>query len=95
MECPVAAYYQFLIGVFRFNDKLLHEAAKPLMSMIPCPFSNSRKTRLGVRGLGGAGLVEEGADAYGPLSGITLHRVVDGRIDDGTFLPLDPGPGGR
>jgi 3',5'-cyclic AMP phosphodiesterase CpdA len=30
-----------------------------------------------------------GAGAYGPLSGITLHRVVDGRIDDGTFLPLD------
>jgi 3-methyladenine DNA glycosylase AlkD len=36
-----------------------------------------------------------GADAYGPLSGITLHRVVDGRIDDGTFLPLDPSPAGR
>jgi len=35
------------------------------------------------------------ANAYGAVSGITLHRVVDGRIDDGTFLPLDPGPGGR
>lgn len=28
---------------------------------------------------------------YGPVSGITLHRVVDGRVDDGTFLPLDAG----
>jgi predicted phosphodiesterase len=36
-----------------------------------------------------------GADAYGPLSGITLHRVVDGRVDDGTFLALDPRPGSR
>jgi len=36
-----------------------------------------------------------GANAYGPLSGITLHTVVDGHVDDGTFLPLDPGPGGR
>jgi predicted MPP superfamily phosphohydrolase len=36
-----------------------------------------------------------GANAYGPLSGITLHRVVDGRVDDGTFLPLDPRPAGR
>jgi hypothetical protein len=27
---------------------------------------------------------------YGPVSGITLHRVVDGHVDDGTFLPLDP-----
>ncbi|MBW2278395.1 MAG: hypothetical protein JRF63_12950, partial [Deltaproteobacteria bacterium] len=35
------------------------------------------------------------ANPYGPLSGITLHRVVDGRIDDGTFLPLDPLPDGR
>jgi len=35
------------------------------------------------------------ANAYGPLSGITLHRVVDGHIDDGTFLPLDPRPGSR
>jgi predicted MPP superfamily phosphohydrolase len=32
---------------------------------------------------------------YGPLSGITLHRVVNGRVDDGTFLPLDPVPGGH
>jgi len=29
-------------------------------------------------------------NAYGPLSGITLHHVVDGRVDNGTFLPLDP-----
>ena len=35
------------------------------------------------------------ANAYGAVSGITLHRVVDGRIDDGTFLPLDPGLDGR
>lgn len=28
--------------------------------------------------------------AYGPVSGITLHRVSRGRVDDGTFLPLDP-----
>jgi hypothetical protein len=34
-----------------------------------------------------------GAD-YGPVSGITLHRVTDGRVDDGTFLPLNAGPGG-
>jgi 3',5'-cyclic AMP phosphodiesterase CpdA len=33
------------------------------------------------------------ANAYGPVSGITLYRVHDGRVDDGTFLPLDP-PGG-
>lgn len=33
--------------------------------------------------------------AYGAVSGITLHRVVDGHVDDGTFLPLDPIPGGR
>ena len=31
---------------------------------------------------------------YGPVSGITLHRVLDGRVDDGTFLPLDVEPGG-
>jgi 3',5'-cyclic AMP phosphodiesterase CpdA len=35
-----------------------------------------------------------GAD-YGAVSGITLHRVTDGRVDDGTFLPLDPVPHGR
>ena len=35
------------------------------------------------------------ANPYRALSGITLHRVVDGHIDDGTFLPLDAGPGGR
>lgn len=28
--------------------------------------------------------------SYGPVSGITLHRVSNGRVDDGTFLPLDP-----
>jgi hypothetical protein len=33
------------------------------------------------------------ADAYGPLSGITLYRVHEGRVDDGTFLMLDPLPG--
>lgn len=36
--------------------------------------------------------------AYGPVSGITLHRVVDGQVDDGTFLPLEAGcrrPPGR
>ena len=33
--------------------------------------------------------------AYGPVSGITLHRVTDGHVDAGTFLPLDPVPGGR
>ncbi|MGI9629030.1 MAG: metallophosphoesterase [Longimicrobiales bacterium] len=32
--------------------------------------------------------------AYGPVSGITLHHVVDGRVDDGTFLPLESGPQG-
>lgn len=32
------------------------------------------------------------ANGYGPLSGITLYEVVDGRVDDGTFLPLDPMP---
>lgn len=30
--------------------------------------------------------------SYGPVSGITLHRVSNGRVDDGTFLPLDPLP---
>jgi len=30
-----------------------------------------------------------GAD-YGPVSGITLHRVSNGHVDNGTFLPLDP-----
>jgi hypothetical protein len=25
-------------------------------------------------------------------SGVTLYRVEDGRIDAGTFLPLDPTP---
>lgn len=30
------------------------------------------------------------ADGYGPLSGITLYRVRDGHVDDGTFLLLDP-----
>lgn len=30
------------------------------------------------------------ADAYGPLSGFTLYRVRGGRVDDGTFVPLDP-----
>jgi len=30
-----------------------------------------------------------GANAYGPVSGVTLYRVHDGRVDDGTFLPLD------
>jgi len=30
---------------------------------------------------------------YGPLSGVTLYRVENGRLDDGTFLPLDPVPG--
>jgi hypothetical protein len=33
--------------------------------------------------------------AYGPVSGITVHRVVNGRVDDGTFLPLVPVTGGR
>jgi hypothetical protein len=32
---------------------------------------------------------------YGAVSGITLHRVIDGRVDDGTFLPLDVTPRGR
>jgi len=36
----------------------------------------------------------DGAD-YGPVSGITLHRVTAGHVDDGTFLPLDVAPGGR
>ena len=31
------------------------------------------------------------ANAYGPVSGVTLYRVTDGRIDDGTFLAMDPG----
>ncbi len=35
------------------------------------------------------------ANPYGALSGITLHRVVDGRIDTGTFLPLDAQAEGR
>ena len=26
------------------------------------------------------------------ISGVTLYRVSDGEIDDGTFIPLDPGP---
>lgn len=30
------------------------------------------------------------ANAYGPLSGITVYRVRDGHVDDGTFVPLDP-----
>jgi 3',5'-cyclic AMP phosphodiesterase CpdA len=34
-------------------------------------------------------------DDYGAVSGITLHRVTDGHVDDGTFLPLDVRPGGR
>lgn len=34
-------------------------------------------------------------NAYGPVSGITLFQVQDGHVDDGTFLPLDPGPGAR
>jgi len=29
--------------------------------------------------------------AYGPVSGIDLHRVTAGQVDDGTFLPLDAG----
>ncbi len=29
---------------------------------------------------------------YGPVSGITLHRVIDGQVDDGTFLPLTTNP---
>ena len=33
------------------------------------------------------------ANVYGPVSGITLYRVHDGRVDDGTFLLLDPAPG--
>ncbi len=33
--------------------------------------------------------------AYGPVSGITVHRVVNGRVDDGTFLPLVPVTGGH
>ncbi len=32
---------------------------------------------------------------YGPASGITLHRVTDGRVDDGTFLLLNVGPAGQ
>ena len=28
--------------------------------------------------------------AYEPLSGVTLYRVREGRVDDGEFLPLDP-----
>lgn len=35
-----------------------------------------------------------GASPFGPLSGVTLYRVRDGQVDDGTFLALDP-PGGR
>ncbi len=31
------------------------------------------------------------ADGYGPVSGVTLYRVTEGRVDDGTFLPLDGG----
>lgn len=30
------------------------------------------------------------ASPYGPLSGFTLYRVESGRVDDGTFVPLDP-----
>jgi len=30
------------------------------------------------------------SDGYGPLSGVTLYRVTKGRVDNGTFLPLDP-----
>lgn len=36
-----------------------------------------------------------GRNDYGPLSGITLHRVTDGHVGKGTFLPLDPIPSGR
>ena len=32
------------------------------------------------------------ANAYGPISGITLFQVHDGHLDAGTFLPLDPRP---
>lgn len=32
------------------------------------------------------------ANGYGPLSGVTLYRVRGGRVDDGTFLALDPLP---
>jgi hypothetical protein len=34
-------------------------------------------------------------DDYGPVSGITLHRVTNGHVDDGTFLPLHVVDGGR
>jgi len=37
-----------------------------------------------------AGPPPGGANPYGPLSGVTLYRVREGRVDDGTFLPLDP-----
>ena len=30
------------------------------------------------------------ADGYGPVSGVTLYGVHEGRVDDGTFLPLEP-----
>jgi hypothetical protein len=30
------------------------------------------------------------ANAYAALSGITVYRVHDGIVDDGTFVPLDP-----
>jgi hypothetical protein len=36
-----------------------------------------------------AGPPSGSGDDYGAVSGITLHRVTDGRVDDGTFLPLD------
>ena len=31
-----------------------------------------------------------GANAYGPISGFTIYRVRDGRVDDGEFVGLDP-----
>lgn len=57
------------------------------------------QTQLGVQRLiTAAAVVGPAAGAgspYGPVSGITLHHVVDGHVDDGTFLPLDPMPRGR
>ncbi len=35
------------------------------------------------------------ASPYGPLSGFTLYRVERGRVDEGTFLALDPPRGSR
>ncbi len=59
----------------------------------------SYRTQVGVQRLITAAAVvgpqPGGASDYGSLSGITLHRVVGGTVDDGTFVPLDPLPDGR